>query len=162
MVTSRPMTRDATTAASIARLWEASSGCGRSAEPARRAGGVVGDVAAADHDDAPADLDREAQVDVREQIDGGEHARQLGAGDLERPALAAAGREEDGVEVSRQVLEGDGAADGRTEADLDAQPADEVDLPLELRARQAVLGDPEAHHAAGDGAPRRRPPRGGP
>ena len=73
------------------------------------------------------------------------------AGNAEATALRRAGGEEDGLEaLLLEVAQGEVAAHDGVEPKLDAEPDDPVDLGAQRLARQAVLGDADGHHAAGD------------
>ncbi len=71
------------------------------------AGGIHGDVAAADHDDPLADVDREASVHVDQELDRLEHAVGVGTLDVESAAERGADAEEHGVVAVQQLVEGD-------------------------------------------------------
>ena len=121
------------------------------AEPARGAAAVHGGVAAAEHDDALADLGDVAERDGREPVDadmdvGGGF---LAAGNVEVAAARRAGADEDRVAVfGQQRLE---AVDALAAAELDAEIEDVVALLVDHRFRQAEARDLRADHAAGLG-----------
>ena len=117
----------------------------------RGAAGVVGDVAAADHDDALAGRGALAERLRAQELDGAHDALLVEAVDRQVLALVQAGRQEDGlVAVGEQRVDGEVRAAALPGLELDAQGGDAVDLALQRRARQAVLGDADAQHAAGD------------
>ena len=114
------------------------------------AGGVEGDVAAADHDDPGAHRRRSAEVDGAQQLDRPLHAVELGAGDLDSGAPLQPGGQVDGAEaVGEQPVDREVGAGALVQAQLDAPGEDLVDLALDGGARQAVVGDAGAQHAAG-------------
>ena len=113
------------------------------------AGRVEGDEAAPDHDDAPAEVHPVAAVHVQEVVDRLHDAVQLDAGDVEVAPLRDADREEDGLEAAAaQLGQAVGGRERRAEPESDAEREDPVDLGLDERPREAVLGDPEPHHPA--------------
>ena len=117
----------------------------------RGAAGVVGYVAAAHHDHAPAGGRGFAERLRAQELDRTHDALLVEAADRQVLALVQAGRQEHGlVAVGEQRIHGevDAAADAGLE--FDAQGGDAVDLALQRRTRQAVLGDADAQHAAGD------------
>ena len=116
------------------------------------AGGVHRRAPAADHHHGAREPGMLAEVDLLEEEGRGDHAGQAVAGHAEPAALRGAGGEEDGLEAfALQVAEREVAAHRRVEPELDAEADDPLDLRLEDLARQAVLGDPDRHHAAGHG-----------
>ena len=72
------------------------------------------------------------------------------AGTYVRLAEPGADRQEGCVEMPLELL-GDHVDDVVPELELDAELGDPLDLGVEDVARKAVLGDPVAHHSAGDG-----------
>ena len=115
------------------------------------AAGVVGHVAAADHDDALAGGRALAERLRAQELDGAHDALLVEAVDRQVLALVQAGRQEDGlVAVGEQRVDGEVGAAAHAGLELDAEGGDAVDLALQRRARQAVLGDADAQHAAGD------------
>ena len=112
--------------------------------------GVVGHVAAAHDDHAPAGGHRLAQRLRAQELDGAQDALLVETRDRQVLALVQAGGEEDGlVAVGEQRVDGEIGAAAPTGLQLDAEGGDAVDLALEDVARQAVLGDADAQHAAG-------------
>src|SRR6185503_19849520 len=105
-------------------------------------------VAAAEHDDAPADLLDMAERDRRQPFDadvdvGG---RFLAAGDLELAAARRAGADEDRVVVfAKQLLQ---AVDAMTTLEVDAEVEDVIGLLVDDRVLQAELWNLAPHHAA--------------
>ena len=115
------------------------------------AAGVVGHVAAADHDHALAGRGALAERLRAQELDGAHDALLVEAVDRQVLALVQAGRQEHGlVAVGEQRVDGEVGAAALPGLELDAQGGDAVDLALQRRARQAVLGDADAQHAAGD------------
>ena len=115
------------------------------------AAGVVGHVAAADHDHALAGGRRLAERLRAQELDGAHDALLVEAVDRQVLALVQAGRQEDGlVAVGEQRVDGEVRAAALPGLELDAEGGDAVDLALQRGARQAVLGDADAQHAAGD------------
>ena len=119
------------------------------AEAARRAAAVHRGVAAAEHDDALADLadvaerDRGQPVDADMDVGGGF----LAAGDLELAPARRAGADEHRVPAFRQQrLE---AVDALAADELDAEVEDVVALLVDDRFRQPEARDLRADHAAG-------------
>ena len=70
----------------------------------RRARGIEGDEAAADHHDAPAEIHPVAAIDVEQVVDGLDHAVELDPGRLQVAAARHAHREEHGLEALRAQL----------------------------------------------------------
>src|SRR5499426_3744304 len=119
------------------------------AEAARRAAAIHGGVAAAEHDDALADLadvtERHAgqPVDADMDVAGGFPA----AGNVEVAAPRRAAADEDRVKVlGEQGLE---ALDALAADELDAEIEDVAALLVDYRVGQAEFWDLRAHHAAG-------------
>ena len=121
------------------------------AQPAGRAGGVDGGVAAADDDDALADRDLLAARHALEERQGRDHARELGAGQVDPGLFPGADGHEDGVVLVGHVVERGRLADVDVELELDAQPLDQLDLLVEHGLGQPVLRQRVAQHAAGGG-----------
>jgi len=120
----------------------------RGPEPARHARRVHGRVAAA--------VDRDATeprgfvgLDLAQERDGVQHLAGIARGDLRPLAEMRADRDEAGLEPAVSHLRLD-VSDLVIRGDLDAQPLNLPDLGLEHRARHAVGGDAEVHHAARD------------
>ena len=118
------------------------------AETARRAAAIHRRIAAAEHDDAPADLvdmaerHRGQPVDADMDIGGG----LLAAGNVELAAARRAGADKHRVPaLGEQFLH---AADKMAEPGLDAEIDDAIDLLVGHRFRQAEARDLRAHHAA--------------
>ena len=118
------------------------------AQTAGGAGGVHGGVPAAVDGDAAADDRLVAAGHVAQEVDGVDHVPGVDAGDLDAARQMGADGDEDGVEVALLLL-GHEVGDRVVEDDLDAQLLDAGDLGVDDVARQAVLGDAVAHHAAG-------------
>ena len=130
------------------------------AEAARGAAAVHRGVAAAEHDDALADLVDVAERDRREPVDadmdvGGGF---LAAGNVEVAAARRAGADEDRVVAfGEQRLQ---AVDALAAAELDAEVEDVVALLVDHRFGQAEFRDLRADHAAGLAGPGRTPRSG--
>ena len=120
------------------------------AEAQRGAGGVEGHEAAADHHHPAAEVHPVAAVHVEEVVDGLHDAVELDARDLQVAALRDADGEEDGLEaVARAARRGRRTSVRRdARAQGHAEREDLLDLLVDERAGQAVLGDAEAHHPA--------------
>ena len=121
------------------------------AEPARRAAAVHGGVAAAEHDDALADLVDVAEGDRGQPVDADMDVgrRFLAAGNLEVAAARRAGADEDRIPVlGQQRLE---AVDALAAAKLDAEIEDVVAFLVDDGFRQAEARNLRADHAAGLG-----------
>ena len=121
------------------------------AEPARGAAAVHGGVAAAQHDDAAADLGDMAEGDRRQPVDadmdvGGGF---LAAGKLELAPARRAGADEDRVPAPGH--EGLEAVDALAAHELDAEIEDVVALFVDDGFRQPEARDLRADHAAGLG-----------
>src|SRR5262249_31290134 len=132
----------------LAHAGRAGSGAGRVEVglPQDGAGDVVGDVTAADDDDAPAERRRPAQGYVTQEIDAAEYVRPIDPGNLQAArALGPHGDDHGGV-IATQLLEGDLLADGRVAANLNAQRLDEANLGADKGAGQTVLRHPEWQH----------------
>ena len=118
------------------------------AEPARRAAAIHRGVAAAEHDDAAADLVDMAERDARQPVDADMDVvgRLLAAGDVEIAPARRAAADEDRVPImGQQRLQ---AADEFPETGLDAHVEDQIDLLVGDRFRQAEARDLRPHHAA--------------
>ena len=118
------------------------------AEPARGAAAVHRGIAAAEHDDALADLVDMAErhagkpVDADVNIAGGF----LAAGNVELAAARRAGADEDRVVVfGEQFLQ---AVDALAALELDAEVEDVVGFLVDHRIRQAEFRNLRPHHAA--------------
>ena len=113
------------------------------------AGGVHRRVPAAVDDDAPAEQRALLSLHACQQRDGVEDVRGLAGGDVCALADVRADGQERRVEaaVSHRVED---ARDLAVQFERDAEVEDARDLGVQDIARQAVAGDAEAHHAAGD------------
>ncbi len=117
-------------------------------EAPRRAAAVHGRVAAAQHDDPPADLRDVAEGDGRQPVDadvdvGGGFAP---AGDIEVAAARRAAADEDGVPVFLEQCAQ--AVDALARAEVEAEVKHVPHLLVDHRVGQPELGDLRAHHAA--------------
>ena len=119
------------------------------AEAARGAAAVHRGVAAAEHDDALADLVDVAERDGRQPVDADVDVlrRFLAAGNVELAAARRAGADEDRVVVLRQQLLQ--AVDAVAALELDAEVEDVVGLLVDHRVGQAEFRNLRPHHAAG-------------
>ena len=114
--------------------------------------GVERDEAAADDHDPAAEIHPEAAVDVEQVVDGLDDAVELDARYLEVASTRDADREEHRLEaLCAELREAEGRGQRAVEPQIDAERDDAIDLGAQERARQAVLGNAEAHHAAGLG-----------
>lgn len=119
------------------------------AETARRAAAVHRRVAAAEHDDALADLADVAERHRGQPVDADMDAGGgfLAAGNVEIAAARRAGADEDGVEVFRQqLLHG---VDPHAAAEFDAEIEDVAGLLVDDAVGQAEFRNLRADHAAG-------------
>ena len=73
--------------------------------PQRGAGGIEGDVAAADDHDPLAEVGAEALVDVEEELDRAQHAVELVAGEVEVAAPTGAHRQEERLVPAEQLVD---------------------------------------------------------
>src|SRR5262249_28815342 len=108
-------------------------------------------VAAAEHDDALADLVDVAERDVGEPFDADMDVLRglLAAGNVELAAARSAGADEDRVVIlGEQLLQ---AVDPRSALELDAKVEDVVGLLVNHGVGQTELRNLAAHHAAGLG-----------
>ena len=118
------------------------------AEAARGTAAIHGGVAAAEHDDAPADLGDVAERNAGEPVDADmDVGGGLGAaGDVEIAAARRAGADEDRVPAfGQERLE---AVDALAGAEIDAEIEDVVALLVDHRFRQAEARNLGADHAA--------------
>src|SRR6185503_19126337 len=111
---------------------------------------VEGDEAAADHDDAAAEVHAIAAVDVEQVVDGLDHAVLFDARRFEIAAARHADGQEDRFEaLGAQLGEPERRRQRPRRFESYAEREDLVDLGADEGARKAVLGNAEAHHAAG-------------
>ena len=119
------------------------------AEPARGAAAIHRGVAAAEHDDALADLVDVAERDAGQPVDADMDVlgRFLAAGDLEIAAARRAAADEDRIEIfGQQRLQ---AVDALAADELDAEVEDVAAFLVDHAFRQAEFRNLGAHHAAG-------------
>ncbi len=121
------------------------------AEPLRGARDVHRGVAAAVDDDAAAEQRLLLALHAAQHGDRVEDVRRLAGGDVGALADVGADREERRVEAALAQRRGD-VRDLGVQLERHAQIEDPLDLGVEHVAREAVLGDAEAHHAAGQRA----------
>ena len=113
---------------------------------------VEGHIAAADHDHPLADGRRAPKVDLTQEVDGLQGAFEVVAGHGGGHPLLQSDAEEHGLVVAgEQRVDREIDAAALVEAQVDAERADLIDLALQHLVRQAVVGDADAQHAAGDG-----------
>ena len=113
---------------------------------------VERDVPSADDEDLGPHLDPVAEVDVQEVVDSPEDAVELHAGHGQVPAPHGAHTEKDGrVAAPPQLVEREVAAEARVRLELDSEREDGVDLELDQRPGEPVLGHPQAQHPARHG-----------
>ena len=118
------------------------------AETARRAAAIHRGVAAAEHDDAAADLVDMAERDAGEPVDADMDVgrRFLAAGNVEiAPARRAAADEHGVPTLGEQFLQ---ARNKFSETGLDPHVEDQIDLLVGNRFRQPEARDLRPHHAA--------------
>ena len=122
------------------------------AQPLGGAGGVHRGVAAAVDGDPPAQQRRAGGpiLHVAQQRDRVDDLAPPSRRGRRRGWRAGADGQEDGVETPLELL-GDHVGDVVPELELHAELGDPLDLGVEDLARKAVLGNPVAHHPAGDG-----------
>ena len=125
------------------------------------AGGVHGDVAAADdghvlavHDGGLGTMvaaEALHQVDTGQILVGGENAHQALAGDAGEHGQAGAGADEDGLELLflEQLVDGEDLADDHVGLDLDAHLLEIGNFGVDDLLGQTELGDAVGQHAAG-------------
>jgi hypothetical protein len=118
------------------------------AEPLGDPGGVHGGVAAAVDGDPASDHRLLAGADLVQEAHRVDHPGGIHVRDVDLLGQVGADRHEDGVEPALGLLLGQ-VGDVVVEHDLDAQVGQPADLGVEDLARQPVLGDAVAHHAAG-------------
>ena len=119
------------------------------AEALRAAAAVHRGVAAAQHDDALADLRRVAERHAGEPVDPDVDVRRrfLAAGYVDLAAARRSATDEDRVPAfAEQRLH---AVDARAGPEFDAEIEDVADLLVDHRLGQPELGDLRAHHSAG-------------
>ncbi len=119
------------------------------AEPARGAAAIHRGIAAAEHDDALADLVDVAERDAGQPVDADMDVlgRFLAAGNFEVAAARRAAADKDGVKIFReQRLE---AVDALAADEFDAEIEDVIAFLVDDRFRQAEFRNLRAHHAAG-------------
>ncbi len=121
------------------------------AEALRGARDVERGVAAAVDDHAPAQHRLVLPLHAAQHRHGVEHPRGLAGGDVRALGDVRADGEERGVEAARLHRLQD-VRDLAVQRQLDAQVEDALHLGVEHVARQPVLRDAEAHHAAGERA----------
>ena len=110
------------------------------------AGGVHGDVAAADHQHVGADGRRLAAVDLVQKLQAGPHARGVLSGNAQLAADPRAGGHEDGVEPGLQQTLRIGNA--RAGLGFDAQVQDVLDFLVQHVVGEAIPRNAVAQHAA--------------
>src|SRR5205085_3331405 len=118
------------------------------AQAARRAAAIHGGVAAAEHDDALADLADVTEGHAGEPVDADMDAggRFLAAGNIEVAAARRAAADEDRVPIfSQQRLQ---AVDALTADEVDAEIEDVAAFFVDHRVGKSELWDLRAHHAA--------------
>ena len=132
------------------------------AETLGAAGGVHGDVAAADDGDLLAGKRHDGrvgavliglhQVDAGQELVGGVYAAEVLAGNVHEHRQARAGADEHGLEavLAHQLVDGHDAADDHVRLDLDAERLEAVDLLLHDGLGQTELRDAVDQHAAGE------------
>ena len=122
---------------------------GRSAHAHGRAGGIDGGVASADHRRVVAERHSFAGRRFFEERQGGAHAGEFGAGQIDPVFLPSADRQEHRVETRVQLIERQILADDGVEDEIDPQTANDLDLAIQHRLRQAVLRQGVSQHAPG-------------
>ena len=118
------------------------------AEPARGSRSVHRRIAAAVDDDAAAKTRRIAGPDVVQQRDGVDDAPGIARRNVDPLADLRADRDEDGIEMALGLL-GEDVFDLVVEGDLDPHGFDAAHFLHEIGARQAIGGNAEMQHAAG-------------
>ena len=116
--------------------------------PQCRTGGVQGDVAAPDHDHPLADVGLEPLVHVDQKLDGPQHPVGIVARDVEPAPEGGAQSQHHPVVPGAQLVERDIDSESSVEPHFNAEGDDGVDLGLDERAVEAILGDAEHHHPA--------------
>ena len=119
------------------------------AEPARGAAAIHRGIAAAEHDDALADLVDVAERDAGQPVDADMDVlgRFLAAGNFEVAAARRAAADEDRVEIfGEQRLQ---AVDALAADEFDAEIEDVIAFLVDDAFRQAEFRNLRAHHAAG-------------
>ena len=119
------------------------------AEAAGGARGIHGSVAAAIDDDAATEQRRRAGAGLVQHVDGIEHAGRVTGRDIDVLADPSADGDEDRIEAAGRLF-GHQVLDLAVGNDLDPHRLDAGDVGHQLLARQAVGGDAEMHHAAGE------------
>ena len=123
------------------------------------AGGVHGDVAAADHGDLLAVLDGGLgvvlvglhQIDAGQELVGGVHALEGLARDAHEAGQASAGADEHGLVAHlKQLVHGQHLADDHVGLDVHAHRLEVVDLLVDDGLGQTELRNAVGQHAAGD------------
>ncbi len=121
-------------------------------EPDGRARDIDGDVSAADDGDLPADPGHASEVHLAQEVDALAHAVGAFAGNAELDTLVGAEGEVDRPEAGgEEAVDGDVATQGQAGLDFDPQVGDDLDLPVEDVAREAVRRDADPQHPAGLG-----------
>ncbi len=117
------------------------------AEPERRPGAVDRGVPSSDHEHPAPDVDLAPQAEVLQELDPGEHAGRVLALDPHLRARPGAEAEEDRAEaVSLQARDCEVPPELRVRAEPHPEAQDLVDLEVENRLRQPVLGDAVSQH----------------
>ena len=124
------------------------TGFGHVAQAAGNGCDVDRGIAAADDDDAVADVLQAAFVEGAQERDGGHAVGRFGAGNGQRPAGLGAHRHEDGVVVLVEFVKADVAADAALETGFNTHFDDAVDFRVQHFARGTEARDAVAHHAA--------------
>ena len=116
------------------------------------------DVAATDHHYFLADREAIAEIDIEQEVDSLDHSVQFVAGNLQIAAAMQAERQQYRLVALRaQVRTSEKSRpEARVQPQFRPEIEDFADLRLQDVARQAVLGNPEMHHAARAPAPPRR------
>ena len=122
------------------------------AEAPGGARGVHRGVAAAIDHDAAAEQRRLAGLDVAQQRHRVEHLDRVARRDVDVLGEMGADRDEDGVEAARPPCSASTSSTLWLRTIADAHRLDPPDLLHQIRARQAIGGDAEMQHAAGQRA----------
>ena len=119
----------------------------------RGASHVHGDVAAADHDDFLADGELVSEIHVEQEVDALVHAVEIDAGNTEIAAAMRADGDQHRVEsLPAQIGDREVASGGMIQLQRDVAGFKNLaNLRFDHVARQAVFGNSEIQHAAGDG-----------
>src|SRR5258708_43164 len=114
--------------------------------------GVDGGVAPADYYYAAAQRDAALGLVIGDEAERVDDAGQVFAGDVQGAGGAESDGEEDCGVVALDVFERDVASDGGSEAELDAEGADQVHFLEAVGGAQLVLGDSISVEAAAERA----------